>query len=74
MMADRFESLEPVLSVVTADSVAKHAPSDRVTGATIVRYRRLSVHLSGDVSLPTLLTLPGKPSRQGYALSGSLTC
>ena len=74
MMADRFESLEPVLSVVTADSVAKQAPSDRVTGAMTVDYGRLSVHLSGAYLLSDLLTLPGKPSRQGCALSGCLTC
>ena len=74
MMVDRFESLEPVLSVVTADSVAKQAPSDRVTGATTVCHRRLSVHLLGAYLLSDLLTLPGKPSRQGKTLSGSLTC
>lgn len=73
-MADRFESFEPVLSVVTADSVAKHAPSDRAIGATTVCYRWLSVHLPGGCLLSDLLTLPGTPSRQGLALSGCLTC
>ena len=73
MAPEHFKKIESVLSVVTADSVAKHAPSDRVTGATIVRYRRLSVHLSGAYLLSDLLNLPGKPSRQGCALSGYLT-
>ena len=74
MAPEHFKSFELVLSVVTADSVAKHAPSDRVTGATTVCYRWLSVHLPGGCLLSDLLTLPGTPSRQGLALSGCLTC
>ena len=74
MAPDRFEERETILSVVTADSVANHAPSDRATGAMTVCYRRLSVHLSGGYVLSDSLTLPGKPSRQGSAFSGLLTC
>ena len=74
MALNRCYQLETFLSVVTADSVANQAPSDRVPGAMTVCHRRLSVHLSGAYLLSDLLTLPGKPSRQGCALSGCLTC
>ena len=74
MAPEHFKKIESVLSVVTADSVTNQTPSDRVTGAMTVDYGRLSVHLSGAYLLSDLLTLPGKPSRQGCALSGCLTC